>query len=123
MAKNKEKNFEEALWESCNALRGSVDPAEYKHIVLSLIFLKFANDKFTERRNELVEDGKETYIEITEFYTMKNVFYIPENARWKYIMDNAKQPDIAIMIDTALSTIEKNNKNLKKTRKSIQKNY
>ena len=113
MAKNKEKNFEEALWESCNALRGSVDPAEYKHIVLSLIFLKFANDKFTERRNELIDDGKEAYIEITEFYTMKNVFYIPENARWKYIMDNAKQPDIAIIIDTALSTIEKSNKALK----------
>ena len=113
MAKNKEKNFEEALWESCNALRGSVDPAEYKHIVLSLIFLKFANDKFDERRTELINDGKEAYIEIVEFYTMKNVFYIPENARWKYIMDNAKQPDIAIIIDTALSTIEKNNKALK----------
>lgn len=113
MAKTKEKNFEEALWDSCNALRGSVDPAEYKHIVLSLIFLKFANDKFDERRIELINEGKEAYLEITEFYTMKNVFYIPDNARWQYIMDNAKQPDIAIKIDTALSTIEKNNKSLK----------
>ena len=113
MAKAKEKNFEEALWDSCNALRGSVDPAEYKHIVLSLIFLKFANDKFDERRKELIDEGKEPYLEITEFYTMKNVFYIPNNARWQFIMDNAKQPDIAIKIDTALSTIEKSNKSLK----------
>ena len=113
MAKIKEKNFEESLWDSCNALRGSVDPAEYKHIVLSLIFLKFANDKFTERRNELISEGKSAYLEITEFYAMKNVFYIPENARWNYIMANAKQSDIAIKIDTALSTIEKSNNSLK----------
>lgn len=112
MAKKIEKNFEEALWESCNALRGSVDPAEYKHIVLSLIFLKFANDKFNERRKELIDEGKNAYLEIVEFYTMKNVFYIPETARWDYIMSNAKQSDIAIKIDTALSTIEKNNKSL-----------
>lgn len=66
MAKvKKEKNFEEALWESCNALRGSVDPAEYKHIVLSLIFLKFSNDKFNERRNELIGEGKQSYLEIS----------------------------------------------------------
>lgn len=120
----KEKNFEEALWESCNALRGSVEPSEYKHIVLSLIFLKFANDKFYRRRNELIEEGKEQYIEIREFYSMKNIFYIPEetiikdgkeeirSARWEYIMANAKQSDIAIKIDTALSMIEKNNPSL-----------
>lgn len=113
MAVKKEKNFEEALWDSCNALRGSVDPAEYKHIVLSLIFLKFSNDKFNARREELINEGKQNYLEIVEFYTMKNVFYIPENARWKYIMDNAKQTDIAVKIDTALSTIEKNNTALK----------
>ena len=50
----KEKSIEEALWESANKLRGSVEPSEYKHVVLSLIFLKYANDRFTERRNELV---------------------------------------------------------------------
>jgi len=55
----KEKSIEEALWESANKLRGSVEPSEYKHVVLSLIFLKYANDRFTERRNELVADGKE----------------------------------------------------------------
>ena len=110
--KTKEKSFEEALWDSCNALRGSVEPNEYKHVVLSLIFLKFANDKFKQRTNELISEGKSDYLDIPEFYTMKNVFYIPENARWDYIMENAKQNDIAIKIDTALSTIEKNNKSL-----------
>lgn len=114
MAKvKKEKNIEEALWESCNALRGAVDTAEYKHIVLSLVFLKFANDKFNERRQELIDDGKSNYLEITEFYTMKNVFYIPEKSRWQYIMDNAKQDDIKTKIDTALSSIENSNKSLK----------
>lgn len=113
-AKNKkEKRMEEALWDSCNALRGSVDSSEYKHIVLSLVFLKFANDKFNERRKELIEDKKDKYLEIVEFYTMKNVFYIPEKARWQYIMDNAKQDDIKVKIDTALSTIEGCNKSLK----------
>lgn len=112
MAK-KEKNFEEALWDSANALRGSVEPAEYKHIVLSLIFLKFVSDKFEERRKELIKEGKEQYLDFAEFYLMKNVFYLPEEARWEYILNNAKQNDISLKIDTALATIEKNNKSLK----------
>jgi len=112
MAK-KEKNFEEALWDSANALRGSVEPAEYKHIVLSLIFLKFVSDKFEERKKELINEGKEQYIDFSEFYLMKNIFYLPEEARWEYILNNAKQNDISLKIDTALATIEKNNKSLK----------
>lgn len=72
---------------------------------MSLVFLKFANDKFNERRQELIDDGKSNYLEITEFYTMKNVFYIPEKSRWQYIMDNAKQDDIKTKIDTALNII------------------
>ncbi|WP_270659531.1 type I restriction-modification system subunit M [Paraclostridium bifermentans] len=114
MAKGKkEKSIEEALWESANKLRGKVEPSEYKHVVLSLIFLKFVSDKFEERRSELITEGKEKYIEMTEFYTMKNVFYLPEESRWSYIMDNSKQNDIALKIDTALSTIEKKNPALK----------
>ena len=54
----KEKSIEETLWESANKLRGSVEPSEYKHVVLSLIFLKDAYDRFTERRNELEAEGK-----------------------------------------------------------------
>ncbi len=112
--KNKnEKSIEETLWDSANKLRGSVEPSEYKHVVLGLIFLKFASDKFEERRIELINDGKEQYIDMVEFYTMKNVFYLPEISRWSYLKNNAKQPDIAIKIDTALFTVEKNNPALK----------
>lgn len=116
MAKTKEKKeirFEETLWDSANKLRGSVEPAEYKHIVLGLIFLKFASDKYEERRKELIEEGKEKYVEMVEFYTMKNVFYLPEISRWSYLIKNAKQNDIALKIDTALFTVEKNNPVLK----------
>jgi type I restriction enzyme M protein len=109
----KQKSFEETLWDSANKLRGSVEPSEYKHVVLSLIFLKFASDKFEERREELIKDGQEAYVDIVEFYTMNNVFYLPEEARWSYIKKHAKQDDIAVKIDTALSTVEKNNKALK----------
>lgn len=109
----KSKSIEETLWDSANKLRGSVESAEYKHIVLSLIFLKFAGDTFEERKQELIAEGKEQFTEMVEFYTMKNVFYLPEEARWSFIMQHAKQPDIALKIDTALFTIEQNNPALK----------
>ena len=70
----KEKSIEETLWESANKLRGSVEPSEYKHVVLSLIFLKYANDRFLERRNELIKDGKEAFVEQAVFYNAKNVY-------------------------------------------------
>jgi type I restriction enzyme M protein len=114
MAKQKKQaNIEETLWDSANKLRGSVEPSEYKHVVLGLIFLKFASDKFEERRLELIAEGKEKYLEMVEFYTMKNVFYLPKISRWKYLIDNAKQADLALKIDTALFTVEKNNPSLK----------
>ncbi len=109
----KQKGFEEVLWDSANKLRGSVESSEYKHVVLSLIFLKFASDKFEERRQELIDEGKQDYLDMVEFYSMKNVFYLPEESRWSYIKQHSKQSDIAIKIDTALFTVEKNNKALK----------
>jgi type I restriction enzyme M protein len=114
MAKQiKERNIEETLWESANKLRGSVEPAEYKHVVLGLIFLKFASDKFEEHRKILIADGKEKYIEMADFYGMSNVFFLDEISRWSHIIKNAKQDDISLIIDTALHNIEKNNKALK----------
>lgn len=107
------KSIEETLWDSANKLRGSVEPAEYKHVVLGLIFLKFASDKFELHRKKLIEEGKEKYIEMADFYGMANVFYLDEVSRWTYIMKNSKQNDIALKIDTALHNIEKNNKSLK----------
>ena len=108
----KTKSIEESLWESAVKLRGTVEPQEYKHVVFGLIFLKFASDKFEERRSELISEGKEKYLEVSDFYLMKNVFYIPENSRWSEIIKNGKQDDLAILIDTALSTIEKLNHSL-----------
>lgn len=109
----KVKSIEESLWDSANKLRGSVESSEYKHVVLGLIFLKFASDKFEERRKELISEGKEKYIEMKEFYNMKNVFFLPEESRWSFIIKNAKQADIALKIDTALHNVEKNNPALK----------
>ena len=68
MAKQtKQKSIEETLWDSANKLRGSVESSEYKHVVLGLIFLKFASDKFEERRQELIAEGKDKYLEMVEF--------------------------------------------------------
>ena len=114
MAKQvKEKSIEESLWQACDKLRGSVESSEYKHVVLGLIFLKFASDKFEERREEIIEEGHEKYVEKKDFYNMKNVFFLNETSRWSFIKANAKQDDLALKIDTALHNIEKNNPALK----------
>ncbi len=106
------KSTEEILWDSANKLRGSVEPSEYKHVVLSLIFLKFASDKFIKRREELIAEGKQAFLEIPEFYQAENVFYLPEESRWTFIMENAKQENITLIVDSALKTIERTNKSL-----------
>ena len=111
--KNKQKSMEETLWDSANKLRGTVESSEYKHVVLGLIFLKFASDKFEERRQELKDEGKDKYLEMIEFYTQKNVFFLPEVSRWSHIIKNSKQDNIALIIDTALNTTEKKNPSLK----------
>jgi type I restriction enzyme M protein len=109
----KEKPIEVTLWDAANKLRGSVEPAEYKHVVLSLIFLKFASDKFENQRAKLIREGKEKYVEMPAFYNQNNVFFLEEASRWSYLIKKSKQNDIALLIDTALHTIEKNNKALK----------
>ncbi|MBM3305479.1 MAG: SAM-dependent DNA methyltransferase [Candidatus Aminicenantes bacterium] len=110
--KKNTKSIEETLWDSADKLRGSVEPSEYKHVVLALIFLKFASDRFEHRRAELIAEGKEKYADMVEFYAMKNVFFLPEESRWSFLVKNAKQNDIAVKIDTALHTAEKTNKAL-----------
>ena len=100
MAKNAQNKkealpMEEVLWKACDALRGSIEPSEYKHVVLSLIFLKYAGFHFEKRRQEIIADGLEDFVDSVEFYAAKNVFYLPETSRWLYLKENAKQPDIA----------------------------
>ena len=106
-------SMEEALWKSADKLRGSVEPAEYKHVVLSLIFLKYASDRFEEQRQKIIAEGHEKFVEMKAFYTKDNVFYLTPETRWSYIMEHAKQKDVALLIDTALFTIEQNNEPLK----------
>ena len=108
-AVKEQKPIEQILWDAANKLRGKIEPAEYKHVVLSMIFLKYANDRFDAHREQMKTNGQEAFLEMMPFYTKDNVFYIPECARWAYIMQNAKQPDIAIKIDTALHEIEAKN--------------
>jgi type I restriction enzyme M protein len=85
------KSMEEALWEACNKLRGSIEPSEYKHVVLSLIFLKYAGDHFNKRRQEIMDEyGNESFLDIVDFYAAKNVFYLAGESRWSFIMQNAK---------------------------------
>ena len=103
----KEVSMEEALWKAADKLRGSVEPAEYKHVVLSLFFLKFASDKFEAQRTLIAEKFGEKFIDTLAFYTKDNVFYLPAESRWSFIMENAKQDDIALKIDTALYTIDR----------------
>lgn len=109
----KEVSMEETLWKAADKLRGSVEPAEYKHVVLSLFFLKFASDKFEAQRKKIIDAGQEKFVDMVAFYAKDNVFYLPPECRWSYIMKNAKQDDIALKIDTALYTIEKSNPALK----------
>ncbi|MCW7553862.1 type I restriction-modification system subunit M [Endozoicomonas gorgoniicola] len=106
------KGFEETLWDSANKLRGSVESSEYKHIVLSLIFLKFISDKFEDRRAVIGNEYGADFVDMVDFYTMENVFYLPEESRWSFVLKHAKQNDIAVKIDTALHDIEKNNPQL-----------
>ena len=95
MAKQvKGKSMEENLRESANKLRGSVESAESKHVVLGLIFLKFASDKFEDHRKKFIAKGQEKYIEMSEFYNQNNVFFLDEVSRWSYIINNSKQNDI-----------------------------
>lgn len=111
-AKKAQKGFEETLWDTANQLRGSVESSEYKHVVLSLVFLKFISDKFEARREALIKEGKEAFVDMDVFYQQDNIFYLPEETRWSFIQAHAKQDDIAVLIDTALSTIEKRNPSL-----------
>lgn len=82
-------------------------------MVLSLVFLKFISDKFEARRKQMEDEGQGDFLEMEVFYQQDNIFYLPEEARWSFIKQNAKQDDIAVRIDTALSTIEKRNPSLK----------
>ncbi len=105
-------DFEQTLWEAANKLRGHMDPSEYKHVVLGLIFLKYISDAFKERYDELVAEGHGDEENIRK-YLSENVFWVPRRARWDNIQSNVGNADIGKVIDDAMVAIEKDNEHLK----------
>jgi len=123
------EEIKKTLWASADKLRANMDPADYKHIVLGLIFLKYISDTFRSHRQQLTlrfADAEDDYyipktepaliqeeLEDRDYYTESNVFWVPEGARWENLQAQAKQPDIGKRIDDALSLIETENPKLK----------
>ncbi|MEO0234538.1 MAG: class I SAM-dependent DNA methyltransferase [candidate division WOR-3 bacterium] len=120
MVKKKKNNtnepLEKQLWKAADKLRKNIDAAEYKHVVLGLIFLKYISDAFEELHAKL-KSGKGEYAgadpEDKDEYKAENVFYVPEKARWSYLQSRAKLPTIGKEIDEAMDAIEKENPSLK----------
>lgn len=124
---NGTSNIEATLWEAANKLRSNMDAAEYKHVVLGLVFLRYVSEVFARRKAELkslVEDPKSDYyledeearfftLEDRDEYTSEGVFWVPEGHRWENLVAAAKLPDIGQRIDAAMEAIEKENPTLK----------
>jgi len=110
------KDLEKTLWATADKLRNNMDAAEYKHVVLGLIFLKYISDAFYAHHYKLLK-GEGDFAGADENdpdeYAAYNVFFVPETARWKYLQDRAKQPEIGKFIDNAMDEIEKINSSLK----------
>jgi type I restriction enzyme M protein len=122
MAKDKapkskqEEPIEKQLWKAADKLRKNIDAAEYKHIVLGLIFLKYISDAFDELYEKL-QTGEGDFAgadpEDKDEYKAENVFFVPEEARWSYLLTRAKQPEIGKVVDGAMDAIEKENPSLR----------
>lgn len=112
----KEESLEKSLWKAADKLRKNIDAAEYKHIVLGLIFLKYISDSFEQHFVKL-QAGEGEYAgadpEDKDEYAAENIFFVPQDARWSYLQSQAKQPDIGKMVDDAMDAIEAENASLK----------
>lgn len=106
--------FEQQLWLAADKMRGHMDPAEYKHIALGLIFLKYISDAFEEQYQILKSQEDEgADPEHKDEYTAENVFWVPKEARWQSIVEKAKSPEIGKLLDDAMLAIERENVSLK----------
>lgn len=106
--------YEAELWRMADTLRGSMDAAEYKHVVLGLIFLKYISDAFEEvhaRLEDEIEQGADP--EDPDEYRADNVFWVPQDARWTHLKDQARQPTVGQSVDEAMTLIERDNPMLK----------
>ena len=116
MAKDKEKtvSLEDVLWDCRVSLRGVGSLDKNRDAVISLVFLKFAGDKFKKCREQIIKEYGDipAFVEKPSFYNAENVFYLKETARWTYIVDHASQNDIAVIIDQAMADIENDNPSL-----------
>ena len=102
--------YEAEMWQMADALRGAMDSADYKHVVLGLIFLKYVSDAFEERHAALEEEASEgADPEDPDEYRAFNVFWVPPEARWARLKDNARQPDIGRVVDDAMAAVERDN--------------
>jgi len=99
-----ELGFEQTLWAAADKLRGHLDAAEYKHVVLGLIFLKYISDAFQELYNRLAAD-EWADPEDRDEYLAEGVFWVPPEARWDYLQRNAKRPEVGIILDKAMAAI------------------
>lgn len=104
--------FEAKMWQAADKLRGHMDAAEYKHVVLGLIFLKYISDAFQERYDQLKGEAHADPEDRDE-YSAENVFWVPKKARWALLQDNAKQSQIGKLLDDAMAAIENQNPSLK----------
>ncbi|WP_205617151.1 type I restriction-modification system subunit M N-terminal domain-containing protein [Pelomicrobium methylotrophicum] len=102
--------YEAELWRMADALRGSMDAAEYKHVVLGLIFLKYISDAFEEQHARLeAERAQGAGPEDPDEYRAANVFWVPKEARWSHIQAAAPQPKIGEIVDRAMEAVEREN--------------
>jgi type I restriction enzyme M protein len=111
--------FEDKLWKTADKLRSNMDAAEYKHVALGLLFLKYISDAFNEVHEKLRKDPTSNPEDVDE-YISRRVFWVPKEARWDYLSKNAKKPEIGKIIDDAMDAIEKDNRSL---RGVLVKNY
>ena len=112
--KGTEEPLEKQLWKAADKLRKNIDAAEYKHVVLGLIFLKYISDAFEELYDKLVEEQAQgADPEDRDEYKAENVFFVPKEARWGYLISKAKLPNIGKIVDDAMDVIEKENSSLK----------
>ena len=104
--------FESELFKAADKLRGNMEPSDYKHVALGLIFLKYISDAFEAKYNELLAEDAQA-AEDKDEYLAENVFWVPKEARWSHLQANAKLPTIGTLIDDAMRAIEKDNESLK----------
>ena len=119
--------FEHTLWAAADVLRGNLEASEFKHVVLGLIFLKYISDAFEEKHEQLsldfanpssasfVQEPAIRYemLEDRDEYTAENVFWVPKEARWSFLKNSARQPDIGRLVDAAMTAVERENPKLK----------